>query len=535
MTTSGDARPDGARRAACGWTDCSRSRRRRSPTRRRIRSRRPPCRRPGASSTSTSSRSTSSRPRTARARRPGARAGRHRRPHAGRLPGARRADDRRRPARTPGRPRRASPARRGCSRSPAPAPGGPPDPCAPPGDPLGQLPDGLFRVEVLDGGSAGDRALRVVVRERRGRGRRRRRSRATRSRSRRRPRSSSRTATCVEVSWLARRADRVAHGALYTISQPPRPARAATSSRSTGAVTAPAGADGLVVRRWDGEAVGAAAAPGSDLRGDRPRRDASPPARARTSVGDWWGARVREEEGARDRAASNVRPDGIRHAFAPLALVDLGARTVLHDCRPTFVPLTAAEARTRARARSRSSPATTCRRRSTAFRRRRRALLAAGVYALAAPLQLKARKRIVVTGAGPATILRATKPEAALRRRRRRHEIEIRHIRGRGRRAPAGPATRALNGAITVDRPGRVASSPTARSPAPARRRCGTQTCITVRTGDGRDVPTTSGSSATGSRWGRGRPGPDRRRRQRARVAANRSRRCRPARRRSTR
>ncbi len=31
---------------------------------------------------------------------------------------------------------------------------GPADPCAPPGDPLGQLPDGLLRVEVLDSGSA---------------------------------------------------------------------------------------------------------------------------------------------------------------------------------------------------------------------------------------------------------------------------------------------------------------------------------------------------------------------------------------------
>ena len=27
----------------------------------------------------------------------------------------------------------------------------------------------------------------------------------------------------VEVSWLARRADRVAHGALYTIASPPAP------------------------------------------------------------------------------------------------------------------------------------------------------------------------------------------------------------------------------------------------------------------------------------------------------------------------
>src|SRR5207247_7485456 len=33
------------------------------------------------------------------------------------------------------------------------APSGPSDLCAPPGDPLGQLPDGLLRVEVLDGGS----------------------------------------------------------------------------------------------------------------------------------------------------------------------------------------------------------------------------------------------------------------------------------------------------------------------------------------------------------------------------------------------
>ena len=35
------------------------------------------------------------------------------------------------------------------------APAAPADPCAPPGDPLGQLPDGLFRVEVIDPGGAG--------------------------------------------------------------------------------------------------------------------------------------------------------------------------------------------------------------------------------------------------------------------------------------------------------------------------------------------------------------------------------------------
>ena len=57
------------------------------------------------------------------------------------------------------------------------------------------------------------------------------------------------------------------------------------------------------------------------------------------AVGDWWGARLRSESGngIEERAAAS--PDGILHSFAPLALVDLDARTVLSDCRPTFISL----------------------------------------------------------------------------------------------------------------------------------------------------------------------------------------------------
>jgi hypothetical protein len=146
------------------------------------------------------------------------------------------------------------------------APAAPADPCAPPGDPLGQLPDGLFRVEVIDPGGPGDARFAwsfenggaaVAVSELAG------------DRVTLRPSAAVKFASGeqVEVSWLARREDRVPHGALYTISQPPETGRGGDILTLDRPPTAPAGANGLVVRRWDGEAVGAAAAVSAALRG----------------------------------------------------------------------------------------------------------------------------------------------------------------------------------------------------------------------------------------------------------------------------
>ena len=141
----------------------------------------------------------------------------------------------------------------------------------------------------------------------------------------------------VEVSWLARRADRAPHGALYAIT--------AVAGAPGGdvltldrAVTAPATALGLCVRRWDGETVGAGSAQAAAFRGaDLGVRFTA--GAGDYQAGDWWGARLRSELGDGIEHRTDAEPDGIAHAFAPLALVDLDTRTVISDCRPTFTPL----------------------------------------------------------------------------------------------------------------------------------------------------------------------------------------------------
>ena len=113
------------------------------------------------------------------------------------------------------------------------APAVPPDPCAPPGDPLGRLPDGLFRVEVLDGGSEatarfawsfenGGAAVAVAS------------IAATRSRSRRRLRSSSRTATGSRSPGSPAAPTALPTARSTPSRSRPRRAPAAMSSRSSG-------------------------------------------------------------------------------------------------------------------------------------------------------------------------------------------------------------------------------------------------------------------------------------------------------------
>jgi hypothetical protein len=357
------------------------------------------------------------------------------------------------------------------------APSGPSDPCAPPGDPLGQLPDGLFRVEVLDAGTQatsrfawsyenGSAAVAVAPSGIAG------------------PKVTLvpsvvefRNGDLVEVSWLSRRADRVAHGALYKVSAPPETGAGGDILTFDRAVTAPADADGLAVRRWDGEAVGAAAAATTTFRGV----DLGVTFTAGTGayeVGDWWGARMREEDSPGIEARSNVAPDGTRHVFAPLALVDLGARVVLHDCRPTFVPLT--ELRLDAGSCTVSvKPGDDLQAALDSLPPGGGELcLAAGVYPLDQPLLVKARTRIVMVGAGAATILRATKAEAAVVVDSSA-EIELRHLRVEGG-TPGGVGDPHLNGAVTaIDPQGLVVADCTLACPGTKTIRM--QTCITVR------------------------------------------------------
>jgi hypothetical protein len=366
------------------------------------------------------------------------------------------------------------------------APSGPTDACAPPGDPLGQLPDGLFRVEVLDGGTAagntrfawsfenGGVAVAVAPGGIAGK-------QVTLV-----PSASVKFANddLVEVSWLARRADRIAHGTLYKISGSPETGAGGDVLTLDRAVTAPAGAKGLAVRRWDGEVFGAASAkPAAFHSIDLGVTFIA--AAGSYVVGDWWGARLREEESPGVESRTNAAPDGNPHVFAPLALVDLTARKVLHDCRPTFVPLTELKLD--------AGSCTVSVRPGDDLQAAVDSLpagggelcMAAGVYALAAPLLLKGRKRIVITGAGPATIVRAEKTEAAIVLDRC-DEIEIRHIRVEGG-SPGGAGDAHLNGALTATGSVGVTISDCSLS-CPAASESREQTCITVRA-DAKRVP----------------------------------------------
>jgi hypothetical protein len=361
------------------------------------------------------------------------------------------------------------------------APAAPADPCAPPGDPLGQLPDGLFRVEVIDPGGAADARLAwsfenggaaVAVHEFAG------------DQVTLRPSAAVKFATGehVEVSWLARREDRAPHGALYTIAQSPETGTGGDILTLDRPVTAPAGAEGLVVRRWDGETVGTAAAVSATLRGN----DLGIRFRAGAGayvVGDAWGARVREEAGVGIEVRADAPPDGVRHVFAPLALVDLDARQVLHDCRPTFAPLTAIKPHCGSCTVS-AAPGDDLQVAVDSLPAEGGQLcLAAGLYVLPAPVKLAGRSRVVVSGAGAATVLRATQTEAALIVQNC-SQVEVRNVRIEG--GSPDKADPQLNGALTVVASSEVTLSECSLScPESAAGRA--QTCVTVRSGGGRD------------------------------------------------
>lgn len=354
----------------------------------------------------------------------------------------------------------------------------PTDPCDPPGDPLTEVPDGLFRVEVLDGGTEsttrfawsfedGGTAISVAS--------------ITGAKVTLAPAMASlAVGDLVEVSWLARRADRAPYGPLYAVEAVEAAPGGAVLTLDR-AVSAPGSATGLAVRRWDGEAVGAATEVTASYRGDDLGiRFAA--AAGEYEAGDWWGARLRSELGDGIEHRSDVGPDGTVHAFAPLALVDLDARTVVSDCRPKFTPLAdldpdrgcctvSVKPGDDLQAAADALPATggeLC--------------FAAGVYELEQPLQLANRSRIVLNGAGPATILRALRREAAVAFDTC-DEIEVRHLRAEGGTPGAPPGDPHLEGAITfVACRNVVVADCVATCPDSAGK---AQTCITVRSSEG--------------------------------------------------
>ena len=154
----------------------------------------------------------------------------------------------------------------------------------------------------------------------------------------------------------------------------------------------------------------------------------------------------RRGDGVEHRTAAE--PDGTRHAFAPLALVDLDARTVLKDCRPTFTPL-ADIVLDRGSCTVSVKPGDDLQAAVDSLPPGGGELcFAAGVYELSSPLQVKNRRRIVLNGAGPATVLRAGNREAAVVFDGC-DELEVRHLRAEGGTAGAPPGDPHLEGALT--------------------------------------------------------------------------------------
>lgn len=218
-----------------------------------------------------------------------------------------------------------------------------PDLCAPPGDPFGVVPDGMLRVEVLDGGHAntatfawaydnGARAatikeikpdlVTIAVKPT--------------------PNVKFEPGDLVEVSWLERRAARAGHGPLYEVASAGDGVvvlKATTPIAAGSPALATPAPEGLVLRRWDGQHVGATAVDatlGAKSLGIAFTAIAGPANAPNDFLpGDWWGAELREAAVAPLEARTAAPPDGVRHFYAPLAMLDLVNQTAT-DCRPTF-------------------------------------------------------------------------------------------------------------------------------------------------------------------------------------------------------
>ncbi|MDQ6725717.1 MAG: DUF6519 domain-containing protein [Actinomycetota bacterium] len=320
-----------------------------------------------------------------------------------------------------------------------------PDPCAPPDDPRGRLPDGLLRIEVLDRGSettarfawsyadGGDAVAAKVAG-----------TAVTLAPS---PSVTFAPGDLVEVSTLARRADRRDHGPLFTVATVTP--QAAGDLVALGSPSPLAGdPPGTCLRRWDGEVVGAPGAVTAALAG----RDVGIAFTAHPGtyeVGDWWGVRVRGSAADAVETQTAAPPDGVLHTFTPLAVVDLGRRRVVADCRRTFPPLTSIRGNTCTvtafpgddlQAALNHLPSTggeLC--------------LAAGHYPLRAPLQIHGKQRLVVVGVGPSTVLQVTGHESVLSATLC-DDVEIAHLRaeaGHPKKPASPPGERHLLGALS--------------------------------------------------------------------------------------
>ena len=350
---------------------------------------------------------------------------------------------------------------------PAPARAVPTDPCAPPGDPLGRAPR---------------RAP-----PRRG-ARRRHRAAGARSPGRSRtarPRSRSSTVAGDQLTLAPSHLSRSRSATSSRCPGSPAAPTASTTARSTRSTRSRRRAGGDIAdARPAGDRAGrrrrARRAPVGRRRSSarRPPATATLPRatdlgdhvhrgrRRRTSPGDWWGARLRVEEGDGIEHRIAAPPDGVRHVFAP-------ARP-RRPRRPHRAPRLPADVHPAGRPRpgrgapapSRCSRATTCRPPSTAC--------PPGAASSASrpastssrrPLLVAERSRIVLTGAGPATILRAQRA----RGRRGLRPLPARSRSGTCASRAAAPATPRATPTWTGRSPssrGWTSSSPTASSPA---------------------------------------------------------------------
>ncbi|MET9019912.1 hypothetical protein ABZV93_08020 [Actinopolymorpha sp. NPDC004070] len=327
----------------------------------------------------------------------------------------------------------------------------PTDPCAPPDDPRGKLPDGLLRIEVLDSGSAstarfgwsfenGSAAVAATLA-------------GTLATLKPSPDISFFPGDLVEVSTLVRRADRLDHGPLFQVDHvDPGAGGSVVTLTTAAAVTGTP--SGLCLRRWDGQAVGAATQV-TALLGGVDVGVAFTASSGQYLAGDWWAVRVRGSSADAVEELADAPADGTRHVVQALAVVDLGTRTVLSDCRPHFPALTALRGTT---CTVTAFPGDNLQAAADALPTSGGELcLAAGTYRLDQPVVVKNRIRVVVTGIGPATVLSCTGHESVLQ------FLNCRDVTVRDLRVEAGLAAQPNNpagdehllGAITfVDSPG---------------------------------------------------------------------------------
>lgn len=320
------------------------------------------------------------------------------------------------------------------------------DPCAPPDDPRGRLPDGLLRIEVIDGGTestarfawsyanGGDTVAATVTG-----------TAVTLAPS---PSVTFAPGDLVEVSTLARRADRRNHGTLFTV-QTVTP-QAGGDLVTLGAPSPVTGnPPGTCLRRWDGQSVGAATQVIATL-ADTDVGIAFTAHPGSYLVGDWWGVRVRGSAADAVETRTAGAPDGVLHAVTPLAVVDLSKAAVLNDCRPTFMPLTELRGGT---CTVTAFPGDNLQAGLDALPSSGGELcLAAGHYPLSAPLQLSGKQRVMITGVGPSTVLHIHDAEAALVATLC-DDIEIRDLRveaGQPHPPSTPPGDRHLLGALTM-------------------------------------------------------------------------------------